>query len=158
MHTRWITPLALAAVVGTAAVFVSRPAVTAADEPAAATQPARRVTESGLTIIEVNVPAGDTLARTGDIVLVHYTGTLTDGKKFDSSFDHPGKKPIQFTIGAHKVIAGWEEGIAGMKIGQKRQLVIPPALGYRDQAMGDIPANSTLHFDVHLVGIVRLPE
>jgi FKBP-type peptidyl-prolyl cis-trans isomerase len=91
-------------------------------------------------------------AKAGDTVTVNYVGTLTNGTKFDASADHG--TPFSFPLGQHKVIAGWDEGVAGMKKGGKRHLVIPPSLGYGPQAMGDkIPANSTLVFDVELVSI-----
>jgi len=91
-------------------------------------------------------------ARQGQTVAVHYTGTLDDGTVFDSSYDRGA--PFTFTIGAGQVIQGWELGITGMKEGGKRTLTIPPSLGYGEQAIGPIPANSTLHFDVELITIV----
>lgn len=88
------------------------------------------------------------------MVKVHYTGTLMNGTKFDSSFDHPDKAPIEFALGQHAVIPGWDEGIASMKVGGKRKLIIPPNLAYGDRGAGaDIPPNSTLNFDVELVGV-----
>lgn len=97
------------------------------------------------------------IAKTGDIVSVHYTGWLMDGKKFDSSVDRG--KPFQFEIGAGRVIKGWEKGVAGMHIGEKRELIIPPALAYgkRDVGGGLIPANSTLKFNIELLDIVEPP-
>ena len=89
--------------------------------------------------------------KTGDTVVIHYTGTLTDGTKFDSSYDR--EKPFETQIGVGAVIKGWDEGVVGMKVGGKRKLTIPPSLGYGDQANGKIPANSTLVFDVELVEI-----
>jgi len=98
-------------------------------------------------------------AQNGDTVSVNYTGTLIDGTKFDSSLDHG--KPFQFTLGVGQVIKGWDQGIVGMKIGDKKKLTIPPELAYGAQAIPDarggilIPANSTLIFDVELVDVKR---
>lgn len=115
-----------------------------------------RITDSGLSIEVLTAPASDAgKAQAGDLVWVHYVGTLTDGKKFDSSLDRG--EPIDFTLGHGRVIKGWEEGVAGMQLGEKRKLIIPAALGYGAQAVGGglIPANSTLVFEVELVGIRR---
>jgi len=104
----------------------------------------------------VEVQAGDPAAKVGDIVWVHYTGRLQDGTKFDSSYDHPGKAPFQLTLGEGRVIKGWEEGLLGMKVGDKRQLTIPPDLAYGANGRPPtIPANATLVFDVELVGLAR---
>jgi len=95
-------------------------------------------------------------ATSGNKVSVHYTGWLYNndakGAKFDSSVDRG--KPFQFTLGAHQVIAGWDEGVAGMKVGGKRTLIIPPELGYGARGAGGvIPPNATLMFDVELLGV-----
>ncbi len=107
-------------------------------------------TASGLKYEELEVGTGAT-AKSGDPVTVNYTGWLTDGTKFDSSLDR--STPFNFTLGAGGVIAGWDEGVQGMKVGGTRLLVIPPTLGYGTQAYASIPANSTLIFEVQLVGI-----
>jgi FKBP-type peptidyl-prolyl cis-trans isomerase len=91
-------------------------------------------------------------AKPGQTVSVHYTGTLTNGTKFDSSKDRG--KPFQFPLGAGKVIKGWDQGVAGMKVGGVRKLTIPPHLGYGDRgAAGVIPGGATLIFEVELLGV-----
>ena len=108
-------------------------------------------TDSGLQYWEIRVGPGE-VAKEGSHVRVHYTGWLTTGKKFDSSVD--AGKPFDFTIGNGEVIKGWEEGVAGMKVGGKRQLRIPPELAYG--AAGSpptIPPNATLIFDIQLLGV-----
>ena len=110
-------------------------------------------TDSGLQYIEIE--AGDGAApNAGDLVSVHYTGTLEDGTEFDSS---AGGQPIQFPLGAGYVIPGWDEGIALMREGGKAQLIIPPDLGYGELGQGAIPANATLYFDVELVSVEVVP-
>ena len=112
-------------------------------------------TPSGLQIIDTKIGTGPS-PRTGQTCIMHYTGWLYEngkkGKKFDSSVDRG--EPFEFPIGTHRVIAGWDEGVATMKVGGKRTLIIPPALGYGARgAGGAIPPNATLIFDVELLGI-----
>jgi FKBP-type peptidyl-prolyl cis-trans isomerase FkpA len=107
-----------------------------------------RRTASGLGIQELVVGTGAT-AEPGRWVGLHYTGWLTDGTEFDSS--RRGRELLKFPLGQGRVIAGWEEGVAGMKVGGRRKLVIPPALGYGDAGAGGvIPPGATLVFDVEL--------
>jgi FKBP-type peptidyl-prolyl cis-trans isomerase FkpA len=105
-----------------------------------------------LQIEDVKVGTGEEAVK-GKTVSVNYVGTLNDGgKKFDSSYDR--NEPIRFKLGAHQVIEGWEQGIAGMKVGGKRVLVIPPAMGYGASGYPPvIPGNATLRFEVELVGV-----
>ncbi|MBI3045677.1 MAG: FKBP-type peptidyl-prolyl cis-trans isomerase [Betaproteobacteria bacterium] len=108
-------------------------------------------TPSGLIIEEVVVGEG-TVAAAGQNVRVHYTDWLTNGMKFDSSKDR--NDPFVFPLGGGRVIKGWDEGVAGMKVGGKRKLTIPPALGYGARGAGGvIPPNATLVFEVELLGI-----
>ena len=105
----------------------------------------------GLQIGDVVVGTG-TEAVAGKDVTVHYTGTLTNGTKFDSSLDRG--QPFSFTLGIGQVIKGWDEGVQGMKIGGKRKLIIPSELAYGSRGAGsDIPPNATLMFDVELLGV-----
>jgi FKBP-type peptidyl-prolyl cis-trans isomerase len=90
-------------------------------------------------------------AKPGQTVSVHYTGTLEDGKKFDSSRDRG--EPFGFTIGVSQVIRGWHEGVPGMKVGERRKLTIPASAGYGATSQGSIPPNSTLIFDIELLGV-----
>ena len=114
-------------------------------------EPEQTTTDSGLVIEDLTVGSGAE-AKTGDTVSVHYTGTLIDGSKFDSSLDRG--TPFTFTLGAGQVIQGWDEGIAGMKVGGKRKLTIPPELGYGASGYPPvIPKNATLIFEVELVEI-----
>jgi peptidylprolyl isomerase len=120
-------------------------------KPAEAAAPAEVTTPSGLKYLDLKVGDGPSPAA-GKSVTVHYTGTLTDGKKFDSSVDR--NQPFQFVIGVGQVISGWDEGVMSMKVGGKRKLTIPPNLAYGEGGAGDvIPPNSTLIFEVELLGV-----
>ena len=108
-------------------------------------------TDSGLVIEDVVVGDGAE-ACAGQTVSVHYTGWLTNGTKFDSSKDRD--EPFEFELGGRRVIAGWDEGVQGMKIGGTRKLTIPPDLGYGARGAGGvIPPNATLVFEVELLGL-----
>lgn len=109
-------------------------------------------TASGLIIEELEAGSGATAAK-GNTVSVHYTGWLTDGKKFDSSKDR--NDPFQFPLGAGHVIRGWDEGVQGMQEGGRRKLTIPPELGYGARGAGGvIPGNATLVFEVELLKVL----
>jgi FKBP-type peptidyl-prolyl cis-trans isomerase len=140
--------------VGAALALAIIAALTPLDQPAAA---ANEVIEmpNGLKYTDTKIGDGAE-ATAGKKVSVHYTGWLynngTRGAKFDSSLDRG--QPFQFALGAHQVIAGWDEGVAGMKVGGKRTLIIPPELAYGARGAGGvIPPNSTLMFDVELLGV-----
>jgi FKBP-type peptidyl-prolyl cis-trans isomerase len=108
-------------------------------------------TPSGLQYQDVEAGTGAE-AASGQVAVVHYTGWLTDGTKFDSSRDRG--EPFSFPLGAGQVIAGWDQGVAGMKVGGRRKLVIPPDLGYGPMGSPPvIPPNATLVFDVELLGV-----
>jgi len=109
-----------------------------------------QMTDSGLKFEDTTVGDG-TVASTGQTVSVHYTGWLENGTKFDSSKDR--NDPFEFKLGAGQVIRGWDEGVAGMKVGGVRRLTIPPQLGYGDRGAGGvIPPKATLIFEVELLG------
>ena len=112
-------------------------------------QEATQSTPSGLKYRDVEVGTGAE-AKSGDHAVVHYTGLLEDGRKFDSSRDR--NEPFEFALGAGMVIRGWDEGVQGMRVGGKRTLIIPPDLGYGTRGAGGvIPPNATLTFDVELL-------
>jgi len=152
--------LAVVAYAVTACAKKEQQTQSAAPAPAAAVSPAADApvatskvvtTASGLKY-EVLREGNGPVAKAGQTVSVHYTGWLTDGTKFDSSVD--GGQPFDFPLGAGRVIKGWDEGVAGMKVGEKRKLTIPSDLGYGDHGAGNlIPPGATLIFDVELLGI-----
>ena len=145
-----VTLLALASL----AIAQTAPAHKAAAKPASTPTKvtgAPTKTASGLEYWDIKVGAG-AAAESGQHVKVDYTGWLTNGKKFDSSVGTG--KPFEFVLGAGQVIKGWDEGVAGMKVGGKRQFRIPPDLAYGAKGYpGVIPANSTLIFDVRLIDV-----
>jgi peptidylprolyl isomerase len=108
-------------------------------------------TGSGLKYVDMKIGTGPS-PQTGQTAVVHYTGSLTSGRKFDSSKDR--NEPFRFPIGQGRVIKGWDEGVASMKVGGMRKLIIPPELGYGDRGAGSvIPPGATLIFEVELLGI-----
>jgi FKBP-type peptidyl-prolyl cis-trans isomerase len=136
-----------------ASLFIFR--ITDTMQPAAQPEPTKVTTMNtkdtkGLKIEDIKVGTGREV-KNGDTVVINYVGTLTDGTKFDSSYDRG--KPFETQIGTGQVIKGWDLGVIGMKIGGKRKLTIPPQLAYGNQAIGSIPANSTLIFEVELVAV-----
>jgi FKBP-type peptidyl-prolyl cis-trans isomerase FkpA len=128
----------------------TQPADTAPDKQAASPE-RKTTTASGLVIEELAIGSG-AAAKSGDVVKVHYTGWLLDGRKFDSSVDR--NAPFVFRLGQGLVIKGWDEGVAGMQVGGKRRLTIPPQLAYGAYGAGSrIPPNAVLIFEVELLGI-----
>ena len=112
-----------------------------------------RVTSSGLTITDLTLGEGAEAAA-GQTVVVHYRGTLENGKQFDASYDRV--TPFSFPLGAGRVIKGWDEGVQGMKVGGKRKLVIPPDLAYGSRGAGGvIPPDATLIFEVELLDVKK---
>lgn len=109
--------------------------------------------EGELIIEDIEEGTGEEVVESGDDIVIHYRGTLTDGTVFDSSYDRG--EPFQTTIGVGQVIQGWDEGVIGMKAGGKRKLTIPPHMAYGQQGQGSIPPNSTLIFEVELVEILK---
>ena len=110
---------------------------------------ASQVTSTGLNITELAIGDGSE-AIAGTKVSVNYKGSLENGDEFDSSY---GRGPFEFSLGSGMVIKGWDEGVAGMKVGGKRRLIIPPELGYGSRGIGPIPPNSILNFEVELLDV-----
>lgn len=136
-------------VIAAGLLVVKSPAEVKDTQPAVKDQTSTNM-EGKMEIQDITAGTGAE-AVDGKTVSVHYTGTLTNGTKFDSSVDRG--QPFDFTLGAGDVIAGWDQGVKGMKVGGKRKLVIPPALGYGDRAAGSIPPNSTLVFEIELLAV-----
>lgn len=147
------TPVATATPASATATPGATATPAATETPVAAATPiAPPVTSKTGLKYEVFAEGKGAVAEKGKTVFVHYTGTLTDGSKFDSSLDRG--VPIDFVLGTGRVIPGWEEGIEGMKVGEKRKLTIPPDLGYGERgAPPAIPPNSVLLFDVELTDV-----
>lgn len=146
MNTRfWLT---ICGIVGVLLMSIGRP-IMAQTEPTGSIP--ETTTDSGLKYVDLVVGTGRE-AVAGNHATVHYTGWLTNGTKFDSSVDR--RDPFSFPIGSGKVIKGWDEGVAGMKVGGKRKLTIPPQLGYGARGAGGvIPPNATLVFEVELLEV-----
>lgn len=115
--------------------------------------PVQQANPTQLVAQDEKIGTGE-VAQAGMLVTVHYTGKFQNGSVFDSSV---GKQPFQFVLGGGQVIAGWDQGLQGMKVGGKRLLIIPPSLGYGAQQVGPIPPNSTLVFEVDLLKVEQLP-
>jgi FKBP-type peptidyl-prolyl cis-trans isomerase FkpA len=160
MHRLVLVVVVLA---GTALLFAqtkksAKPAASPTPAPAAAKSKGPddisgkpKSTPSGVNYWDTKIGTGKE-ATTGRSVSVHYTGWLTNGRKFDSSRDRD--EAFDFVVGAHQVITGWDEGVVGMKVGGKRQLRIPPAAGYGKAGFGSvIPPNATLIFDIELMDV-----
>ena len=136
-------------------LVIATATLAAAGSAAAQTQGKAMTTETGLKIIDTTVGTGAS-PKSGQTCVMHYTGWLSEGgekgRKFDSSVDRGA--PFEFPIGMKRVIAGWDEGVATMKVGGKRTLIIPSDLGYGSRGAGSaIPPNATLVFDVELLGV-----
>ena len=146
-RTATVTTLTIVVVFAAASLMLraqpTQPAATGEGEPF--------TTPGGVQVVKTRAGEG---SRSGDVIFVHYTGKLTDGTKFDSSYDR--NEPISIVLGSGQVIPGWEEGLQGMEVGERRTLTIPPKLAYGAEGRPPkIPQNATLVFDVELMGIQR---
>ena len=142
MQIRWMYRLLMVVLIFGVTLLIGQKVVQAEKEEVV-------TTASGLQYVEL-VPGSGGEAQAGQIVVVHYTGWLKDGTKFDSSKDR--NQPFRFPLGGGRVIKGWDEGVVGMKIGGTRKLIIPPHLGYGARGAGQvIPPNAVLTFEVELL-------
>jgi FKBP-type peptidyl-prolyl cis-trans isomerase len=146
--------LAAGAAIGAGAIVGAQDKKPAEDKGLTQLKAGEAVTTGSGLKVTMTAEAKEPGAKAGDVVWVHYTGKLqSNGEQFDSS---AGRQPFKLQLGKGEVIAGWDEGLVGMKVGEKRQLVIPPALGYKEQGSPPkIPGNATLVFDVELIGMAR---
>ncbi len=139
---------------GIVAIAIASATASAADQfDPMKVEPGQKLTtaDSGLKYVDLKSGTGEP-AKAGQLVMVNYDAWLANGTKFDSSYAR--REPFRFKIGAGQVIQGWDEGVVGMRVGGKRKLIIPPALGYGEQGAGDrIPPNSTLVFEVELLEV-----
>jgi FK506-binding protein 2 len=142
---------------GTLADTLKQSSDTAITQTVSTSKPGEESTLTGNTNTKKPMDTTVRTAKNGDVLVMNYTGKLTDGTVFDSNVDPAFHhvSPFEFTLGAHQVIAGWDEGLLGMKVGEKKTLTIPPEKGYgaAGAAGGKIPPNATLIFDVELVAI-----
>ena len=144
---RWSLVLAMLVTVGIACT--QSDSSTTSNQPSEVNMDSSTTTPSGLQYKDLVVGTGEG-ARSGATAVVHYTGWLMDGTKFDSSLDRG--VPFEFVIGRGQVISGWDEGVGSMNVGGKRELIIPPGLGYGDRGAGGIiPPGATLKFEVELL-------
>ncbi|MDQ3014704.1 MAG: FKBP-type peptidyl-prolyl cis-trans isomerase [bacterium] len=147
----WIT-LGVGVAIILGLVLINSQALSSSKPPTSTTMDQQPQNTAGASLQKTDEKVGTGAeAVNGKTVSVHYTGTFANGQKFDSSRDRG--EPISFVLGAGNVIAGWDQGLLGMKVGGKRKLVIPPNLGYGPNDYGPIPGNSTLYFDVELVDV-----
>lgn len=152
MRLKALLVLVLVSFLLTACLHEEKPKSEPTDEPQINEQTKEEVMDvKELVIDDLSIGNGEE-AKEGDKVQVHYTGTLTDGTKFDSSVDRD--VPFEFTLGKGDVIKGWDVGVLGMKVGGKRQLTIPPQFAYGERGAGNvIPPNATLIFEIVLIAI-----